>query len=163
MAEASGLGPEGWGFDSLQRHQLLENKLSITLQAEFYANKDQTVCCILNGMVVNSCTVSKGNSVIEFNLVHLQDDNHLRFYFLENTGIVRFVNTSLDELDFYKTYGYYSMHTVSNCHLIDRDGSKKSDTVHTGNELPGPGFFSLDFTQPIENWFFLKWQNNAKI
>ena len=22
LAEASGLGPEGWGFDSLQRHQL---------------------------------------------------------------------------------------------------------------------------------------------
>ena len=128
--------------------------------ATFNLSHDQTCVCLLNGTHIKSLDLITGTNTVSVEVNNLQENNNLRYYFLNNNDTVELNNFSIDGLDFRMTTQALYTHHFTQAVQIDQDGSKHIDTTYKGHTLNNSGYFKIIFDLPIENWFFKTWGIN---
>ena len=75
--------------------------------ATFNLSHDQTCVCLLNGTHITSLNLITGTNTVSVEVNNLQENNNLRYYFLNNNDTVELNNFSIDGLDFGMTTQAY--------------------------------------------------------
>ena len=125
--------------------------------ATFNLSHDQTCVCLLNGTHLKSLNLVTGTNTVSVEVNNLQENNNLRYYFLNNNDTVELNNFSIDGLDFGISTQALHTHYFTQAVQINQDGSKHMDTTYKGYTLNNTGYFKIIFDLPIENWFFKTW------